>query len=94
MRTVRRNICAVLMALSTLASIGSSRAEDLSAPNLSIKLDDAHPWDTRAAPQSLQDDAAKVTDLEAARAAVEHRVTPALSLGVSGWVGEQVIVAH
>ena len=54
----------------------------------------AHPLDTSAAPQSLQDDAAKVTDLEAARAAVEHRVTPALSLGVSGWVGEQIIVAH
>jgi hypothetical protein len=95
MRTVRRNICAVLMALSTLASTDSARAEDLSAPNLSIKLDDARPLDTGAAPQSPGlDDASKLTDLEATRAAIEHRVTPALSLGVSGWVGEQVIVAH
>ena len=94
MRTVRRNICAVLTALSTLASIGSARADDLSAPNLSIKLDDARPLDTGTAPQSPEDDASMVTDLEATRAAVEHRVTPALSLGISGWVGEQVIVAH
>ena len=94
MRTARRNICAVLMALSTHASIGSARAEDLSAPNLSIKLDDARPLDTGAAPQLPGDDASMVTDLEAARAAVEQRVTPALSFGVSGWVGEQVIVAH
>ena len=42
MRTALWN-SAVLMALSTLASIGSSRAEDLSAPNLSIKLDDRSP---------------------------------------------------
>jgi hypothetical protein len=94
MRTVRRNICAVLMALSAFASISSPRAEDLSAPNLSIKLDEARPSDTGEAPQSREDDASKVTDLEAMRAAVEQRVTPALSLGVSGWVGEQVIVAH
>ena len=55
MRIVRWNICAVLMALSALLSIGSAWAEDLSAPNLSIKLDDARPLDTGAAPQSLED---------------------------------------
>ena len=33
-------------------------------------------------------------DLEAKRAAMTRRSTPAITLGVTGWVGGQVIVAH
>ena len=100
MRTVRRNICAAVMALIALASISSARAEYLSARelvnggSLSIKPDDVHQMDTGATAQSREDDASKVTDLEATRAAIDRHAAPALSLGVSGWVGEEVIRAH
>jgi hypothetical protein len=32
--------------------------------------------------------------LEAKRAAMTRRSSPAITLGVTGWVGGQVIVAH
>ena len=45
--------------------------------------------------QSAPDVDATVNDLESSRAAIDHRTGPAITLGVSGWVGEQVIgVSH
>jgi hypothetical protein len=98
MRTVRRSICAAVIVFSGFASFSFARAEDPSARellnggSLSIKPDDVRQMNTDA--QSPEGDASTVTDLEATRAAVDRHVAPVLSLSVSGWVAEQVIVAH
>ena len=100
MKVGRRTIWAAIIAASGLASISFARAEDLNArdlPNggsLSIKPDDVRQMNTDATAQSQEGDASTVTDLEATRATVNRHVIPAISLTVSGWVAEQVIVAN
>jgi hypothetical protein len=43
---------------------------------------------------SAQDETSSIDDLEASRAAVDRTSKPSISLGVSGWVSEQVIRAR
>jgi len=97
MTTRRWRVCAAVTLLSALA-ITSSRAEDLSIPNLgsSLAIDPkgVRQSDTAEAGQVRGDDASRITDLESTRAALDRRAGPALSLSVTGWVAEQVILAH
>ena len=90
-------VCAAVTLLSALA-ITSSRAEDLNVPNLGSSLAADQNYvrqsDTAEFGQVRGDDAARVTDLESTRAALDRRAGPALSLSVTGWVAEQVIHAH
>ena len=44
--------------------------------------------------RSTQDSASAADDLETARAAVDRSSTPSVSLGVSGWVSQQVMKAR
>jgi hypothetical protein len=99
MATGRWFVCAALTLLSVLATTFSAGAEDLTvhpidSRSLSINPDDVRQTDAAQTDQSRGDDAARVTDLESTRAALDRRAGPALSLTVSGWVGEQVISAH
>ena len=81
---------AVLLSLQAVLPI-TAKASDLTAPDgrgLSTNTDDFRVPNSAAA-QSTEDDASRLSDLESS---VAHRNgPPALSLGVSGWVGEQVI---
>ena len=88
----------VYAALTLLATF-SARAADLSVPNLdnkslAIKPDDVRQSDAIAAAQTRDDDTFRINDLESTRAALDRRAGPALSLSVTGWVGEQIISAH
>ena len=82
---------AVLLSLQAVLPI-TAKAGDLTAPDgrgLSTNTDDFRVPNSAAAAQSTGDDASRLSDLESS---VAHRNgPPALSLGVSGWVGEQVI---
>jgi hypothetical protein len=95
MATGRWFVCS---ALTLLATTFSARAADLSVPNLdnkslAIKPDDVRQSDAIAA-QTRDDDTFRINDLESTRAALDRRAGPALSLSVTGWVGEQIISAH
>jgi hypothetical protein len=95
MATRRWFVCAALTLLATF----SARAADLSVPNLdnkslAIKPDDVRQSDAIAAAQTRDDDTSRINDLESTRAALDRRAGPALSLSVTGWVGEQIISAH
>jgi len=97
MTTVRWIMAATLLGAVALTS--PLRAEDLSVPSLgnkslAINPSDVRQSDTATTAPSQGDDASKVTDLESTRAALDRHAGPALSLGVSGWVSEQVIHAH
>jgi len=99
MTTARWFVCGALTLLSLLAATFSARAEDLSVPSLgskslAINPDDVRQSDPAAAAQTRDDDATRTNDLESTRAALDRRAGPALSLSISGWVGEQVISAH
>ena len=83
----------VMVALLGLQPVSlAARAGDLTAPDgrgLSTNTDDFRVPNSAAAAQSTGDDASRLSDLEST---VAHRNGPAaLSLSVSGWVGEQVI---
>jgi hypothetical protein len=96
MATGRWFVCAGLMLFATTFS---ARAADLSVPNLdnkslAIKPDDVRQSDAIAAAQTRDDDTFRIKDLESTRAALDRRAGPALSLSVTGWVGEQIISAH
>jgi hypothetical protein len=54
---------------------------------------DARKSSAKGAPSAL-DDASSVDDLEASRAAVDRTSKPSVSLGVSGWVSQQVMQAR
>jgi hypothetical protein len=99
MATGRWFVCAAVALLSVIAITFSTRAEDLNVPNLdnksiAINPNDAHQTDAAVAAQSRGDDASRINDLESTRAALDRRAGPALSLSISGWVGEQVIYHH
>jgi hypothetical protein len=95
MATVRWFTCAAATLLSALAISSSSRAGDLGAPDLVTGGSlSPNPDDVRQTGPRPGDDASKVTDLESTRAAIDRHAGPALSLSVSGWIGEQVIRAH
>ena len=96
MATGRWFVCAALMLFATTFS---ARAADLSVPNLdnkslAIKPDDVRQSDAIAAAQTRDDDTFRINDLKSTRAALDRRAGPALSLSVTGWVGEQIISAH
>ncbi|WP_197077594.1 hypothetical protein [Hyphomicrobium sp. 99] len=74
-----------------------ARAEDMSLPSpsqdtaLSAKLSrDINAAAGIAVEKPSADVEAQIRDLEASRAAVDERKTPAISLSVSGWVSQQV----
>ena len=85
-------ITAVLLSLQAGVLPITAKAGDLTAPDdrgLSTNTDDFRVPNSAAAAQSTGDDASRLSDLEST---VAHRNgPPALSLSVSGWVGEQVI---
>ena len=91
MISLRSFICVIVALLSLQAVPLSARAGDLTAPDgpISINTDKYRVPNSAAAAQSTGDDASRLSDLEST---VAHRNgPPALSLSVSGWVGEQVI---
>jgi hypothetical protein len=88
------------IAWGVLASMPTASADDLSldaqarASRLSAVPDVSIPQNAKpGTDQGASDIQSKVDDLEATKAAVNHGVGPAVSLSVSGWVGEQVIMA-
>jgi hypothetical protein len=84
-------ITAVLLSLEVVLPI-TARAGDLTAPDgrgLSTNADDFRVPNSAAAAQSTGDDASRLSDLQST--VVHRNGPPALSLSVSGWVGEQVI---
>ncbi len=81
---------ASLLLLATMTV--SAKAEDLTAPDersLSVKNTDLRVPNSTAAAQSTENDTSRLSDLESTVA--RRNGPPALSLSVSGWVGEQVI---
>ena len=70
------------------------RLNGINGKSLVINPDDVRKSDPAAAAQTRDDDASRINDLESTRAALDRRTGPALSLSISGWVGEQVISAH
>jgi hypothetical protein len=88
-----------LRGADVLATTFSARAADLSVPNLDNKSLAINPDDVRqsepiGAAQTRDDDTFGINDVESTRAALDRRGGAALSLGIAGWVGEQVISAH
>jgi len=94
MISLRLFICVIVALLSLQAVPLSARAGDLTAPDgpISINTDKYRVPESAAAPQSKEDDASRLSDLESA--AARRSGPPALSLSVSGWVAGQVISAH
>ena len=91
MISLRLFIC-VMVALLGLQTVPlSARAGDLTAPDGPISINTDQYRVPAAAPQSKEDDASRLSDLEFA--AARRSGPPALSLSVSGWVAGQVI-AH
>ena len=83
-------VAAALLSLQVAVLPISARAGDLSAPDaLHINTDEAWPPNNAAATHSPEDDASRLSDLKSSLA--RRNGPPALSLSVSGWVGEQVI---
>jgi hypothetical protein len=72
----------------SLTMLNSSRPGKRSVRNGTID-------DVRQAETSERgNDASSAAGLEAKRAAMTRRSSPAITLGVTGWVGGQVIVSH
>ena len=86
-------VAAALLSLQAAVVLPISvRAGDLNAPdghNLHINTDELRVPNNAAATQSTEDDASRLSDLESSLA--RRNGPPAVSLSVSGWVGEQVI---
>ena len=93
MATGRAWVCAALTLLSVLATSLSAGAQNLTAHPIDSGSLSINPTNTDES-QSRGDDASRTADLESTRAALDRRSGPALSLSISGWVGEQVIYAH
>ncbi len=94
---IKRWCVVTVAALGALAASVPVRAQDLTAPpsdarTPSIRSDDVGTAESLQKEQAQVDDASSVTDLESTRAALDHRGGPAVSLSVSGWVAEQVVV--
>ena len=93
-------ICITCIAMGVFASISVASVDDLSLDTRAGDRSISAAPDVRI-PQAVKPDAnqavndvrPRVEDLEATKAAVNHGVGPAVSLSVSGWVGEQVIMA-
>jgi hypothetical protein len=88
-----------LRGADVLATTFSARAAGLSVPNLdnkslAINRDDVRQSDPIGAAQTRDDDTFRINDVESTRAALDRRAGAALSLSITGWVGEQVISAH
>ena len=87
-------VAAALLSLQAAVLPISLRAGDLNAPdghNLHINTDELRVPNNAAPTQSTEDDASRLSDLESSVA--RRNGPPAVSLSVSGWVGEQVIHA-
>lgn len=81
-----------VLALSSAASAGGPAAQDsTNGGELKINPDDVRQKNASDADARDEDAAA---DLESTRAALDRRSGPAVSVGVSGWVGEQVVRTH
>ena len=92
MRTrLSMSVMAALLSLQAVLPL-TAKAGDLTASDdrgLSTETDDFRVPNSAAAAQSTEADASRLSDLESS---VAHRNgPPALSLSVSGWVGDQVI---
>ncbi len=85
-------VAAALLSLQAAVLPISVRAGDLNAPdghNLHINMDELRVPNNAAPTKSTEDDASRLSDLESSVA--RRNGPPAVSLSVSGWVGEQVI---
>ena len=95
MATVRLTVgvAVILLGLSAMQAAwaeGPTAGSAADATGITVNSDDV-----RQAETSLRgSDASSADDLEAKRAAMTRRSSPAITLGVTGWVGGQVIVAH
>ena len=86
------SVCSTASLLFLATMTVSATAEDLTIPDegsLSIKSNELRIPNSPAADQSTEDESSKLSDLESTVA--RRNGPPALSLSVSGWVGEQVI---
>lgn len=83
------SLAAALVSLQVAVLPVSVWAGDLNAPNLPVNADDFRVPNSAAVAQSTENDASRLSDLESSLA--RRNGPPALSLSVSGWVGEQVI---
>jgi hypothetical protein len=87
-----------LRGADVLATTFSARAADLSVPNLDNKSLAIDPDDVRQSDPigaAHDDNTFRIYDLESDTGhTFDRRAGPALSLSVTGWVGEQVISAR
>jgi len=83
------SVAVALFSLQAAVLPVSVRAGDLNAPNLPVNADDFRAPNNAAATQLTEDDASRLSGLESSLA--RRNGPPAVSLSVSGWVGEQVI---
>src|SRR5262245_15798195 len=91
MRVIAATLCAALAALGFSASVQADDAAPSSSSKLSSKVEqDINQATSIAADKSSSDLDARVRDLEDTRTAIDKQKAPAVSLSVSGWVGEQV----
>ena len=96
--TVRVVVCVAAL-MAALAIAPPATAEDATSQpaangdQLNTNPDEFLPKDTFGAgqPNDADADADAVTDLEATRTDINRRSGPAVSLGVSGWVNQQIM---
>jgi len=93
--SVRVIVCMAALLVATLAIEPSAMADEPTSPEngavLKTDPDEFLPEDLSAAEQFPDVDTDAASDLEATRTAIERRSGPAISVGVSGWVGGQII---
>jgi hypothetical protein len=95
MATVRLivGVAVVLLGVSATQAAwaeGPTAGNAADATGITVNSDDVRQAET----SERGSDASSAADLEAKRAAMTRRSSPAITLGVTGWVGGQVIVAH
>lgn len=94
--TVRVMVCVAAL-VAALAIAASAMAEDATShppangDQLNTNPDEFLPKDAFGAAKPNDADADAVTDLEATRTDINRRSGPAVSLGVSGWVNQQIM---
>lgn len=92
-RPVDRGVAVMLLGVSAMQAAwaeGPTAGNAADATGITVNSDDVRQAET----SERGSDASSAADLEAKRAAMTRRTSPAITLGVTGWVGGQVIVAH
>ena len=94
--TARVMVCVAAL-VAALAIAPPAMAEDAtshppaSGAQINTNPDEFLPKDAFGAAQTNDADADAVADLEATRTDINRRSGPAVSLGVSGWVNQQIM---